>query len=56
MIMNEIARYIADEVHETAYVSPIADGSAEKLYAKFGFQSTAPKSIGMALNRNAKPA
>ena len=31
-----------------AYVSLIADGTADLLYAQFGFQSTAPVSIGMA--------
>lgn len=31
-----------------AYVSLIADGEANRLYAQFGFQPTAPASIGMA--------
>lgn len=36
-----------------AYVSLIADGKANELYAKYGFVPTAPASIGMAqwLNR-----
>lgn len=36
-----------------AYVSLIADGKANELYAQFGFEPTAPASIGMAqwLNR-----
>lgn len=55
MIMQEIDRFITEEVPETAYVSLIADGSAQKLYAKFGFQPTAPKSIGMALQRSSNP-
>ncbi|MEG2805887.1 GNAT family N-acetyltransferase [Stenotrophomonas sp.] len=31
-----------------AYVSLIADGDANRLYAQFGFQPTAPRSVGMA--------
>ncbi|MNK29307.1 Acetyltransferase (GNAT) family protein [compost metagenome] len=31
-----------------AYVSLIADGQANRLYAQFGFQETAPRSVGMA--------
>lgn len=31
-----------------AYVSLIADGQAHRLYAQFGFEQTAPKSVGMA--------
>jgi hypothetical protein len=30
------------------YVSLIADGVANRLYAQYGFEPTAPKSIGMA--------
>jgi hypothetical protein len=33
----------------TAHVSLIADGEANKLYSQFGFQMTAPKSVGMAM-------
>lgn len=31
-----------------AYVSLMADGEAHRLYAQYGFQPTAPRSIGMA--------
>jgi GNAT superfamily N-acetyltransferase len=31
-----------------AYVSLIADGEAHRLYAQYGFEPTAPASIGMA--------
>lgn len=31
-----------------AYVSLIADGEANRLYAQYGFEPVAPKSIGMA--------
>lgn len=32
-----------------AYVSLIADGEANRLYAQYGFEPTTPKSIGMAM-------
>lgn len=32
-----------------AYVSLIADGEANRLYAQYGFEPTAPASIGMAM-------
>ena len=32
-----------------AYVSLIADDGAERLYQEFGFQPTAPRSIGMSM-------
>jgi hypothetical protein len=31
------------------YVSLIADGEAHRLYAQYGFEPTAPASVGMAL-------
>jgi ribosomal protein S18 acetylase RimI-like enzyme len=48
-IMEEIASYIAREVPESGYVSLIADGQAYQLYQQFGFDLTAPESVGMAL-------
>jgi GNAT superfamily N-acetyltransferase len=51
MIMNEIMKYIEANVPETGYVSLIADGKAQDLYAQFGFVHTAPGSVGMALTR-----
>ena len=49
----EIMRRLMDQLRahapKTAYVSLIADGTATKLYEKFGFQQTAPASVGMAL-------
>ena len=50
-IMREIMRFIETDVPESAYVSLIADGQAQELYAQFGFQHTAPASVGMALTR-----
>ncbi|MFB9038270.1 GNAT family N-acetyltransferase [Xanthomonas arboricola pv. corylina] len=55
-IMGEIANYIEQEVPESAYVSPIADGQAYKLYQQFGFVLTAPASVGMAFRRNTSSA
>lgn len=51
LIMREIMRYIDSEVPDSAYVSLIADGQAQDLYAQFGFRHTAPASVGMALKR-----
>ncbi len=50
-IMQAISDYIDSEVPESAYVSLIADGKAQDLYAQFGFVHTAPASVGMALRR-----
>jgi GNAT superfamily N-acetyltransferase len=43
-LMEEARRLAPAE----AYVSLIADGKASDLYAQFGFEPTAPASIGMA--------
>lgn len=43
-LMEELKRIVPAE----AYVSLIADGQANNLYAQFGFEPTAPTSIGMA--------
>lgn len=51
LIMREIMRYIEEQVPASAYVSLIADGQAQQLYAQFGFTHTAPKSVGMAIKR-----
>ena len=50
-IMREIMRFIDTDVPDSAYVSLIADGQAQALYAQFGFRHTAPASVGMALVR-----
>jgi predicted N-acetyltransferase YhbS len=53
-IGKAIVRRIVEEIDRTApdgaYVSLIADGEAHRLYSQFGFQPTAPESIGMALH------
>jgi hypothetical protein len=48
-IVGKIAEYLRQETPSGAYVSLIADGEAHRLYAQFGFEPTAPASIGMAL-------
>ncbi|WP_245825313.1 GNAT family N-acetyltransferase [Pseudomonas asturiensis] len=50
-IMAEIMKYIEANVPESGYVSLIADGQAQDLYAQFGFIHTAPRSVGMAYSR-----
>ena len=51
LTMREIRQFIDSDVPESAYVSLIADGQAQELYAQFGFKHTAPVSVGMALVR-----
>lgn len=48
-IMREIMKYVETHVPKSAYVSLIADGQAQDLYAQFGFAPTAPRSVGMAI-------
>lgn len=56
MIMSEIVKYLEANVPESGYVSLIADGQAQNLYAQFGFVHTAPASVGMAFKRRPTPA
>ena len=48
-IMDMLMRYVRDVAPETAYVSLLADDWAPALYRKFGFEFTAPRTVGMAL-------
>ena len=48
-IMGALMDWIGENVPETAYVSLIADDHSPALYAKFGFEPTTPRSIGMGL-------
>lgn len=48
-ILEEIMSYIESVKEKGTYVSLIADYPADKLYEKFGFQTTEPKSGGMYL-------
>ncbi|WJH38458.1 GNAT family N-acetyltransferase (plasmid) [Aliirhizobium terrae] len=47
-IMTAIMEYVDTTMPETAYVSLIADVPANKLYEQFGFNETAPRSVGMS--------
>lgn len=47
-IMQELMAYVTNQLPECAYVSLIADVPANRLYEKFGFAETAPRSLGMA--------
>ena len=48
-IMEMLMQFVHDVAPETAYVSLLADDWAPALYRKFGFEFTAPKTVGMAL-------
>ncbi|MDN3706930.1 GNAT family N-acetyltransferase [Myroides ceti] len=48
VIMEHIITYI-EKLPESCYVSLIADGDAYRLYEKFGFKDTLPRSRGMGL-------
>ncbi|MET3118179.1 ribosomal protein S18 acetylase RimI-like enzyme [Undibacterium sp. GrIS 1.8] len=55
-IMQGIVAYLEMNAPDSAYISLIADGKAQELYAQFGFVQTAPRSVGMALKRTKKEA
>lgn len=46
-IMAAITDYMDNNLPKNSYVSLIADLPADQLYAQFGFEPTAPDSIGM---------
>lgn len=48
LIVSNLMRKLRLIAPAEAYVSLIADGEANRLYAQYGFQPTAPASIGMA--------
>ena len=48
-IMASLMTELRERITAEAYVSLIADGNANRLYTQFGFEPTAPSSIGMAL-------
>ncbi len=54
LVMEAIMNFLNDSAPDSAYVSLIADDHSPALYSKFGFEPTAPASIGMAL-KIAKP-
>lgn len=49
MIMAALVEHIHGHAPDSAYISLIADGDAQHLYAKYGFEPVTPRSIGMAL-------
>jgi ribosomal protein S18 acetylase RimI-like enzyme len=49
-IVGKIVEHLKQSAPTGAHVSLIADGDAWHLYAQFGFEPTAPASIGMALS------
>lgn len=52
LIMQALMKHLAENAPAGAYVSLIADGDARHLYAKYGFESVIPASIGMAMKVN----
>lgn len=48
-IMASLMAYLRENAPSSAYVSLIADEGAPALYRRFGFEFTAPESVGMAL-------
>lgn len=48
-IMAALMQHLEVNAAAGAYVSLIADGDAQYLYAKYGFQPVMPHSIGMAM-------
>lgn len=47
-IMRALTAELESRAPAETYVSLIADGDARHLYAKFGFNETAPASVAMA--------
>lgn len=48
-VMTALMDHLRAEAPATAQVSLLADGTANRLYERFGFRLTAPKSVGMIL-------
>jgi GNAT superfamily N-acetyltransferase len=46
-IMAALTAHLETHAPPSAHVMLLADGEAHRLYAQFGFQATAPASIGM---------
>ena len=51
LIMQDIISFIENKLPETCYISLLADGNASKLYEKYGFKETLPKSKGMFIKK-----
>lgn len=50
-IMQDIRQFIDQQLPVGCYISLLADGPAQHLYARYGFQDTLPASRGMFLMR-----
>ena len=48
IIVGTLVAHLRSSAPAGAYVSLMADGEAFRLYAQFGFELTAPASVGMA--------
>lgn len=48
LVMSSLMNWAKVELPETAFLSLLADVPANKLYEKFGFNETAPASLGMS--------
>jgi len=48
-IMEALMSFVRESASESAYVCLLADDGAPALYKKFGFEFTAPRTVGMAL-------
>ena len=47
-IVRMLVEHLRATVPKGAYVSLIADGEGHRLYSQYGFELTAPRSVGMA--------
>ncbi|MEL6829280.1 MAG: GNAT family N-acetyltransferase [Pseudomonadota bacterium] len=47
-IMSALMTYVDEQLPASTYVSLLADVPADQLYAQYGFQNTAPRTIGMS--------
>ena len=56
VIMATLMAHIEANVPAEVHVSLMADGDAHRLYAQFGFEPVAPRSLGMAVWINKPPA
>jgi ribosomal protein S18 acetylase RimI-like enzyme len=54
-VMQSLMKYIHATAPDSAYVSLLADDGAPVLYKRFGFEFTAPRTVGMAFKVH-KPA
>lgn len=47
-IMSELMDHIKTQIPKSAWINLFADVPANKLYEKFGFEETAPRTVGMS--------